>query len=405
MKIQNLPLKWLIAGLLPLLALALALVLYANRPRSQKSPPQRLVPLVKTVTPAPRSESVVIEAFGSVVPSRQVEIMAQVEGTVIAAHPSLVPGGIIRAGEVIVRLDPLDYELQVRERQAEVAEARYQLELEEGRQVVAEREWQLFAEEGGPMPPSKRLALREPHLENARARLDAALSRLTAAEADLARTVLQAPFNALVLKQSAEIGQLISRQSPVATLVDIDQFRVQVALPIAMLPRIVLADQAGRGGSKARIIPESSGKNAPLSWSGRVFKLLGDLDPDGRMARLLLTVDDPFRLREQGGKAGTSDKLLLESYVRVEIEAGAIENVLVIPRAALRDQDRVWILDREGKLAVRPTEILWRRPDELLVRFAWQPGEKLIVSRLQAPLPGMELRDEATVLNEGKSKK
>ncbi|MGI9244524.1 MAG: efflux RND transporter periplasmic adaptor subunit, partial [Verrucomicrobiales bacterium] len=120
---------------------------------------------------------------------------------------------------------------------------------------------------------------------------------------------------------------------------------------------------------------------------GRVVRLLGDLEALGRMARVLIAVDEPL--------AGSGDAnglpLLLGSYARVEIEAGELEDVIAIPRTALRDGDRLWAVDASNTLQIHETELRWVDGETLLVNNTLAAGEKLIVSGLRAALPGMEV--------------
>jgi multidrug efflux pump subunit AcrA (membrane-fusion protein) len=130
-----------------------------------------------------------------------------------------------------------------------------------------------------------------------------------------------------------------------------------------------------------------SGDGQEAAWQGQVTRLLGDLETTGLMARVLVTVPDPLRLA--GGRRELP--LLIGSYVRVEISAGRLNGVLEVPRTALREGDRVWLVGPDNLLQIRETEILWRNDDSVLITNSFQPGEVLVVSEIRAPLPGMLL--------------
>lgn len=208
------------------------------------------------------------------------------------------------------------------------------------------------------------------------------------------RTRIRAPFTGLVLEESVEKGQFVSRQTGIATLVSTDQFWVQVSVPLFLLDRLRFPHKDGGEGSPALIILEKGYGGKATIRDGSLFKLLADLDPKARKARLLVTVEDPFNLQgEEGDRQG--EKILLGSYVKVQIDAGVLEGVYVIPRAALREGDRLWLINGEGKLDIREVNVLWRRVGEVLVDAQLAPGERLIISRLQSPIPGMEIRDDS----------
>src|SRR5690606_35776066 len=116
---------------------------------------------------------------------------------------------------------------------------------------------------------------------------------------------------------------------------------------------------------------------------GRVIRLLPDLDQSGAMARVLVEIEDPLGLKD---KKGNTPSLLLNSYVNVAIEARPVENAIEVPRAALREDAQVLVVDSEGKLRVRDVQIVWRMPHAVLVQSGLNDGEQLVVSRVAIPV-------------------
>jgi len=367
--------------------------LNAFKPKAKRIKPALPVPIIKAIEIFPQDEHVYIEAFGSVLPAREIDLYPEVDGRIIKQSPELVPGGIIEKNRFIAQIDPVDYELKLKEYEAEVAEAEYGLELEKGQQNIAKKEWQLFGKEAESTEASKSLALRQPHMKNAQAKLDAARSKLAAARLALKRTTILSPFNALVLEESVEEGQLIGLQKPIARLVDTDNFWIQVSIALSDLERIHFPGRYKKEGSSARIVLDSGNGHA-VDRNGKVFKLLGDLDPKGKMVRLLVLLSDPLNLKNETKNRTNNGKILLGSYVKVKIDAGVIENIYVIPREALRDGNNIWTLDNDGKLVIKQVTVKWRRKGDVLVEADIEPGSRLITSRIQAPLPGMRLRAE-----------
>jgi len=379
--------KYIISFLILIAAVGAAIGLYSTSPKTKKAVPTRPVPLVKVIEIRPGTENVFVEAFGAVIPSKQITLQSEVEGRIIDQNRDLIPGGLIQQGDMVIQIDPSDYELRVRELKAELEEAMFELDLEQGKQMIAGREWKLMEKEIDTTGAGKSLALREPHLRLVKAKVDKAKSRLAVAELELQRTTIRLPFNALVLEEFIDTGQLVSGQAPLATLAGTDKFRVQVSVPVDVLPRIHEAGAPGQQGAAARIILEPV-NGTEVVRHGHVLKIMGDLDPEGRMARVLIEVIDPLNLH-----SGIRDgKVLLGSYVKVRIDTGSYNNVYSIPRPALREGDLIWVQDSENKLQVRSVNIVWRRKDDVLVNADLKKGDKLILSRLQSPLPGIEVR-------------
>ncbi|MCI5145746.1 MAG: efflux RND transporter periplasmic adaptor subunit [Candidatus Electrothrix sp. AR3] len=384
--------KTVLALLILTLAVGAAWQLYHNKPRARKAKPKRPVPVVKAITIQADSEAVLFEASGTVIPAKILALRSEVEGRIIEQNAALVPGGIIRKGELLIRIDPQDYQFQIRERQAELATAQYELEVEQGKQTIARQEWQILEKEVSRKTANQGLALRKPHLQHARARLEAAKSRLEAAKLAQKRTAIRAPFTGIVLEEAVEKGQFIGRQSAIATLVATDAFWVQVSVPLSLLKRIQFPDPSGKKGSTVDIIQEQDSGGQDIIHTGTVFKLLGDLDPKGRMARLLVTVLDPFDLA--GKEPTTGSKILLGSFVKMRINAGQLDNVYVIPSRALREGNRLWLVNDAGVFDSREVRVRWRRIDEVLVETSIAADERVITSRLQSPIPGMLVREE-----------
>jgi hypothetical protein len=108
------------------------------------------------------------------------------------------------------------------------------------------------------------------------------------------------------------------------------------------------------------------------------------------MARVLVSIRDPLGLAAREG--GATRRILLGSYVRLRIESGTLHGVYAIPRKALRENDRIWVCDADGRLAIRPVEIVWRRHEDVIVRDGFRPGDQLICTHLASVVPGMPLR-------------
>ena len=129
-----------------------------------------------------------------------------------------------------------------------------------------------------------------------------------------------------------------------------------------------------------------------IERSGRVLRLLPDLDPAGSMARLLVAIDDPLGL----GSEDAGIPLLLGSYVEVDLEAAPLDDVIEVPRAAVREGERAFVMNAEDSLEVRDLDIAWGRRDSVLVRDGLAAGERLVTSRVPAPVPGLKLRTRAS---------
>jgi RND family efflux transporter MFP subunit len=329
--------------------------------------------------------------MGTVVPAKRVALQPEVSGRIVAQSPQLMPGGLFRKGDVILRIDPRDYETAVKQQEAAVEQARLEVQLEKGRQVIAKREWKLLEEDIALDQSSQDLALRRPQLKNANVALEAAESTLEQARLQLERTTVYAPFNAVVQEEFVDEGQFVNPQTQLATLIGTDRFWVQVSIPVDRLRWLTFSGTEASGKSNVRIVQEVTGE-VSIGRSGRLARLVGDLDPVGRMARVLVEIDDPLGLNEKKNPAGIP--LMLGAYVRVEIEAENAQEVFLLPRMAIREGNQVWIVDEEDRLTVRPVEVFWRSKDTVLIRNGLQEGDRVVTNSIPLPIPNMKLRIE-----------
>ncbi|MCA9536135.1 MAG: efflux RND transporter periplasmic adaptor subunit [Myxococcales bacterium] len=334
--------------------------------------------LVDVTTVARATHEVRIRAQGTVRPARQIVVIPEVGGRVRAQHEQLVAGGRVQANDILLRIDARDYQLALEAGSAEVHRAELELQMERGRAAVAQQEWASFGDpEAG--DSGRALATRDPHLRTAQVGVVAATSSVERARLNLSRTTIRAPFNAMVTAEAVEVGQVVSPQSQLATLVGTDEFWVQVSVPVASLASIVVSETEG---SAATVIQNVGGER--LERTGRVVRLLPELDPNGVMARLIVSIPSPLD--------GPGVPLLLGSFVDVEIDAPPLENVIEVPRAAVHEGNIVYTMTAENQLATRRVTVVWGLRDSVLVSEGLESGDRVIRSQVGTALPGMLLR-------------
>ena len=364
------------------IGIMIARVLVMTKPEAKRRPISIAAPLVEYTQVNPQSQEITIDTTGTVIPAREVSVQPQVSGVVVWMSSRLVPGTLVKVGEELARIDPRDYELAVAQQKASLTKARVDFKTEQGRAEVASREWELLQGDVEYTQSGRDLALRKPQLENARAGIEAARSALRKAELDLERTVIHAPFNAVIISENVDVGQLIFPGVTVATLAGSDTFRVQASLNIDELAWIDVPGVNAGKGSKARVIQLFGAQRS--NHTGEVERLLSEVDAKGRMAQVLISVPDPFKSKRE-------IPLLLGAYVSVRIIGKSLQNVYVIPTEALREGDNVWLLEENNTLSVKEIQVVWRQRNVVVVQ-GLSPEDRLITSRISSPVDGMELR-------------
>jgi RND family efflux transporter MFP subunit len=345
----------------------------------KRRPPVQTAMLVETIRPEPGDFSGTIRVMGTVVPDRQVSLKSRVAGEIIDVSASFVRGGVVNKGEVLVRLDDSDYAIAVKKADSALAKARADLEIEQGSQTIAEEEFKLISKVSKTQVKATDLALRKPQLAQAKASVLNAQADLETAHLNLARTVIRAPFNSLVLEKKVDQGSLVSAQETIAVLVDIDAFHVEALVP---------PDQLGAVSTDPEN-PSPAVIRSPfshLTWPGKVVRATGKMSQASRMAGILVEVSNPL------GQGSDTRPLLLDDHVIVDISGTRFENVFRLPRNLLRDRDTVWI-NTNGQLEIRKVTVAWKQDGTVFISNGLTPEDDVIVTDLSAPISGMALQN------------
>ncbi|MYL23826.1 efflux RND transporter periplasmic adaptor subunit [Halomonas alkaliantarctica] len=330
-----------------------------------------------------------IEVLGQVVPAQEVILRPRVGGQVIEQADAFTPGGHASQGETLLRIDPADYQAVLRERQSDLQQAQADLALEQGRQTVAQQEFELL---GDDIPQgNEALMLREPQREQARARVLAAEAALERAQLDLERTRIKAPFNAQVQSREVTLGSQVNAGDTLARLVATDRYWVEATVPLSKLRWLHFGDESDSETLGAPVTlrhdnfwPEGASRAARLS------RLVGELDNDTRMARVIVTVDDPLALAPENSDA---PRLILDAFVNASIQGRRLDDVVRLERELIRRDNTVWVME-EDKLSIRDVTIAFQDAHYAYVESGVEAGEQVVVSDLVSVVEGAALRLE-----------
>jgi len=361
-----------------ILGMLILTVLVKTKPKPGRSDAGPVKPLVETVQLTAGTVRVEIDATGTVQAARDVQVTSEVGGRVEAVAPDFIPGGRVKAGDALIRLEAERFELAVDQARANLARARSDLALEQGRVEVAEREWTLFDRTDA----DGALARRKPQLAAARATVKSAEAQLRDAQLNLERSTITAPFDGVVQSETVEAGQVVNAGQQLGRLLGDDVFHVLASVPVDRLQWLPLPTADGSAGAAADIRqPNTTGAR-----EGRVIRVLGDLDPEGRMARLLLEVPEPL--------SGPTP-LLVGAFVDVALHGRELIDTIAIPRAALIGSNAVWRVNDDNALEKTSLTITWRSDDAVFIRSGsggLNDGDRILKTRIPLAVEGMHVR-------------
>ena len=387
---------------LGVIALAVAVVAYfmlTGQPAPRSEPKSRAV-LVETVDIEAHRLRPSISAHGSLQPARRLALPAQVGGRVVSVNPALVLGGMVKAGEILVRIEKADFELAARQASARLEEARAELALEQGRQAFARQELESFEDFEAPVeaPDKLDLILREPQLRRIRATIERARADLELAQLNLQRATIEAPFDAIVETEEIEIGQVLQPGTMVAELLGVESAHVLVRIQVDHLPNLDIPGWNAATGSTGTVRYRlgETGVVRPI----RILHLAGSLGQSGRMARLLCELEDPFGLERTPERlAAATGPMLFGAFVDVELELASERELFEVPARAMRNRDRLFVMTPDDTLAIREPTVFLRSGDRVYLSDGLAPGDRVITSLIANPIEGLALRT-ASVQND-----
>jgi RND family efflux transporter MFP subunit len=184
--------------------------LTATKPKLERTEPPVPKPMVSVAKINTRPQVVIIRGEGTVRPLREIQLVPQVNGKVVFMSRALVDGGEFDKGDVLLRIDPADYQLAVTLAQARVKDSESKLKVAEEEAAVSREEWRLLYEADPKNNQIPALAAKEPQLAAAKAKLAADRADLQKAMLNLERTEIKAPFDGRISQENVDVGQYVS---------------------------------------------------------------------------------------------------------------------------------------------------------------------------------------------------
>jgi len=369
------------------LVVAMALKKIGSKPERQTPPVSR--PVVSAFSVAPETVPIRVKSFGSVKAKRSISIVPRVSGEIVDKSPHFEAGGYFSQGQTLLRIDETDYILAAEQARANVAQSEYNLARAEEEAQVAQREWERIGSDGlDPDADSEptSLVMHEPQLKLARANLEAARAALNQAEMNLERCTINAPFDGRVLDSSVDAGQFIRSGTALGTIYATDIAEVTVTIADDDLAWITVNYDADDGGVPVDVSADFAG--ARHHWQGRAVRLGGAVDSRSRLVSVVVEIPDPYQ--RTGNRPPLIEGMFVDVLFSTEPPAGAV----VIPRSALRPNNKVWIIDKESRLQIRDVQVARAGVEQAILTGGLATGERVCTSNLQYVTSGMPVRVE-----------
>jgi RND family efflux transporter MFP subunit len=387
-------------------AVAAVVIINQTEPTAKKiNTTRKSAALVETTTVQRGTYSPKLRVLGTVQSAQDIVLSPRVSGQVIEMASDFVPGGMVYKGDLLLRIDPADYENALSISKSELEQSEASREIELARQELAKKELKML--EGTIDDTNRSLVLREPQIASIEAEVSAAKAAVERAKLDLERTSIYAPFDAQVLTRSVNIGSQVTNGDELGTLIGLDQYWIMATVPVRSLrwvqfPKLSAPGKAGdpdvatsKDAVTGNLSADVKGSKVILrnqdAWGkdvyreARVARMIGTLDQQTRLARVLITVDDPL------GYESDVPPLILETLIETEIHARPIEDVVRLQREYVRDKDTVWLM-KDDKLEIRQIDVEFRDAQYAYIRSGLETGDEVVTTTLATVAEGVGLR-------------
>lgn len=357
--------------------------LVAARPEPEKKDDEtRLISLyVDKVTT--EVVTVKVTTQGEVRPKTEIDLIPQVSGRIVGMSENFNEGAEFLPGTLLLRIDDADYQVAVARAEARVADAQTELERQLATAKIKEREWR----DGNPQEATP-FALNLTQVKQAEANLRSAQAELRRARLDLERTEIKLPFQGRVRERSVGIGQFVAAGMPVGRVFATDIVEVRLPLTDTQLAELnlPLGYMAGDDPGAPLVTFSARLGKEEYQWQGRIVRVNAAVDNDTRLVYAVAEVEDPY-----GAAARHGMPFAVGLFVNAEIEGVAERSAFVMPRLALRNQDKVYVINEDNRLEIRTVEVLSTSEDRVLVTAGVSVGDRVVTSTLPNAVDGMEV--------------
>ncbi len=351
-------------------------------------------PTVTVTTAKQEALRMDVSSQGVLEPRTEIALVPEVSGKVIKVHPAFAPGGYFKKGERLLTVDTRDFEFAVVRANAVVAEARKELLREREEAQQAAEEWQALGS-----GKANDYVLHKPQLKEREAKLTAAEADLSAAQLQLERCRLLAPFSGWVRDKRVSVGQYLNAGEKIAQLYADDSAEVRLPIPSDQLEFLELPSPNGNGQTGPEVLVSGRLGNKEQQWHGRIVRTASSLDDKNAMLYAVAEIPAAFR-----PKAG-HPALMPGQFVKATIEGIERYDLLSLPKSALFGGNQLYSVDTQDKLKLHQVDILRNDNDRIIVSKGITSGERILVTGVELPVAGMRVNISAanTVVNHQKT--
>ena len=364
--------KILIAVIL-LVAAFLASMLAGMKPEPPKKEREEIDALVDILVLETMTANFSIRSQGTVQPRTQTILSAEVSGTITSISPKFIAGGVFARGDVLLRIDPTNYDVAVKTATALVKQRQIEFD---GAAKLRQSGYRAESE-----------------YASAVTALASAEAELVRAKRDLERTFVRLPYGGMVRAKETDIGQFVNPGTRLGVVFATNYAEVRlpltdIDLAFVSLPSATeITASGGADGPGVKLSAIQKGKRQ--EWQATIVRSEGVVDESSRVTYAVARIVDPYRLRTDG------TPLPMGTFVTAIIDGESLEGIVRVPRDALRGSDQLIFVDEDSRLRIRAVEIVRSDADYVYVTNGASPGDRIVLTALETPVNGMKVKTSA----------
>ena len=385
---RGLTVKKLLKIITPVLVLVVSIgvvqALSAAKPAPEKK--EESLRLVSLYVDEVTSDEVTIsvQTQGDVRPKTEIDLIPQVSGRIVGISESFAEGAEFSPGETLIKIDDTNYKLAVVRAEARVAEAQVAVQRELANAKIKEDHWLDKSNSGTPTP----YALNKPQVMEAESKLLAAEADLKEARLNVARTEINVPFLGRVREKNVGIGQYVTAGTKLGRVFSTDTVEIRLSLTGEQLEELNLPMGFMADAFNAPVVQFTANVgNREHLWTGRIVRTHASVDQQTRLIYAIAEVEDPYGLGSDNGAP-----LAVGMFVHADIASVNSQSAMVLPRLALRNTNKVYVINDQNRLEIRTVEVISTSEDTVLVSTGVAVGDKVVTSTIPAAVDGMEVR-------------
>jgi len=355
---------------IPILAIIAVIGMVSMKPEPPKKEQVDLDPIVDVIHLETMTAKFEVRSQGTVQPRTETILSSEISGTITEISPKFVAGGVFQSGEVLMRVDPTNYAVELKQAEAQVKQRTIEFD---GARKLREKGYRAESE----------LAAAEAALATARA-------NLVRAKRNLERTFIRLPYEGMVRAKETDLGQFVSMGTRLGVVFATNFAEVRLPLTdtdlaFVAMPSAVEITGSGSADGPA-VVLSATQKGLERDWTATIVRTEGVVDMSSRVTYAVARISDPYRLHSDGIAVPVG------TFVAAVIEGTSATGVIQVPREIVRGSDELIFVDADNTLRIRTVDIIRSDADFVYVNGGAEAGERVVSTALTSPVDGMPVR-------------